>query len=232
MVIMVKINGNGPYRLIFDTGSPMTLINNKTAKDSGVLPKDSKPVIPLFAIPEFKINTLEIGELKVADFKTIVMDHPTVALIDKLLGPVDGIVGMTFFAKYRMTIDYQAKEMTFVPVDYTPPDVTKGMMALLSNPGKNKKVLAPAGQWGFSVAKDAGDEEPGVMVKDVLPGSPVASAGLKAGDRLLSIEGRWTDSVTDCYQVASVVKPGTAARVVVLREGKELSLKVVVAPGL
>ena len=29
MVVNVKINGKGPYRLIFDTGAPVTLINNK-----------------------------------------------------------------------------------------------------------------------------------------------------------------------------------------------------------
>ena len=40
MVVNVKINGKGPYRLIFDTGAPFTLINNKIAKEAEVFPKD------------------------------------------------------------------------------------------------------------------------------------------------------------------------------------------------
>ena len=31
MVVDVKINGNGPYRLIFDTGAPDSLVNNRLA---------------------------------------------------------------------------------------------------------------------------------------------------------------------------------------------------------
>src|SRR5205807_2279312 len=42
MVVKVKVNGAGPYRLIFDTGAPVTLINNKIAKAGGVFPKDFK----------------------------------------------------------------------------------------------------------------------------------------------------------------------------------------------
>ena len=37
MAVQVKINGKGPYRLIFDTGAPMNLINNKIAKEAGVI---------------------------------------------------------------------------------------------------------------------------------------------------------------------------------------------------
>ncbi len=35
MAIMIKVNGKGPYRVIFDTGSPVVLLNNKTAKNAG-----------------------------------------------------------------------------------------------------------------------------------------------------------------------------------------------------
>ena len=66
----------------------------------------------------------------------------------------------------------------------------------------------------------------------MLAGSPAAAAGLKAGDRLLTLEGRWTDTVADCYLAASFVQPGTSARLVVLRGGKEMELTVKVASGL
>jgi Aspartyl protease/PDZ domain len=234
IVVMAKLNGKGPYRLIFDTGAPVTLLSNKIARDSGVLAKDDKkPALIFFGeLPQYKIKTLELGDLKSDNVKTMVMDHPTIAAIDKAVGPVEGIIGLTFFARYRMTIDYQAKEMTFVPVNFTPPDVLKGLLAMLNNPGKQKRVLAPLALWGFNVAEGSAEPAAGVTVKEVLAGGPAALGGLKAGDRLLSLEGRWTDSVTDCYQAASFVRPGTAARLVVMREGKEVELTVRVLPGL
>jgi hypothetical protein len=234
IVVMVTINDKGPYRMIFDTGAPVTLLGSRAARDSGVIAKDAKGAgFALFDIPQFKIKTLEMGSLKTRDLATVVLDHPTVTAIDKTLGPVDGIMGLSFFGKYRFTIDYQAKEMTFVPVKFTPPEVMKHMLALLmSDKTPAKKVLAPAAQWGFSVAKGADDQDAGVDVKTVLEGSPAAKAGLKSGDRLLTVDGRWTDSVVDCYYAAAFVQPSSEVRLVVLRQGKELELKVVVTLGL
>jgi PDZ domain/Aspartyl protease len=233
IVVIAKLNGKGPFRLIFDTGAPVTLLSNKVAREAGVLGEgDKKPALIFFGeLPQFKIKTLELGDLKADNVSTMVMDHPTIAAIDKAVGPVEGIIGLTFFARYKMTIDYQTKEMTFVPVNFTPPDILKGMLAMLNNAGKQKNVLAPLALWGFNVGENS-EPAAGVTVRDVLPGSPASEAGLKVGDRLLSLQGRWTDSVADCYLAVSFVRPGTAARMVVLREGKEIELTVKVVPGL
>src|SRR5205085_10594021 len=107
-----------------------------------------------------------------------------------------------------------------------------GMAALLKGEGAKKKFLAPAGQWGFSVGKDANDEQPGVTVQHVVAGSPAAQAGLQTGDRLLTVDGRWTDSVADCFVAATYVPAGATARLTVLRDGKEVVLKVRVQSGL
>ena len=37
MAVMIKVNGKGPYRVIFDTGAPINLLNNKLAKETGLL---------------------------------------------------------------------------------------------------------------------------------------------------------------------------------------------------
>src|SRR5271157_3962262 len=87
MVVQVKINGKGPYRLIFDTGAPVTLINNKVAKESGVFPNDFKrPPFAFFgSMGQFKMKSVQIGDVKLADVNTMVMDHPTVAAISNAL---------------------------------------------------------------------------------------------------------------------------------------------------
>lgn len=235
MVVMVKVNGKGPYRVVFDTGAPVTLLNNKVAKEAGIFPKDfRKPPFALFgSMGQFKIKSLEVGSVKAEDMPTMVMDHPTVQALARALGqPIEGIVGFSFFAKFRTTIDYQAKEMTFVPTNYQPTDMMQNMMRMLMSARDAKKIIAPAGQWGFRVDKDADDKEAGVDVKEVLTGSSAAAAGLKAGDRLLTLDGRWTDSVADCYLAASRLQPGTSARLVVRRDGKEVELNVSVKWGL
>jgi hypothetical protein len=235
MVVDVKINGKGPYRLIFDTGAPINLINTQVAKASGILPKDFRP--PPFAlfgsVGQFKIKTLQVGDLKAENLTTMVMDHPTVAAISNALGPIEGIVGFSFFARYKMTIDYQAKVMTFVPVKFNPPDMMQNMMKLLLTRNPNaKRVLAPAAHWGFRVTKEGEDEEAGVIVQQVLGGSPAAKGGLRVGDRLLTLDGRWTDTVKDCYAAAAQIPSGTAVRLMVRRGDKEVALTVTAQPGL
>ena len=71
-----------------------------------------------------------------------------------------------------------------------------------------------------------------LLASAALPGSAAAEGGLKAGDRLLTLDGRWTDSVADLYSAAGYVKPGATVPVRVKRGGKELELKVKPVSGL
>jgi hypothetical protein len=240
IAVNIKVNGKGPYCVIFDTGSPVALLSNKLADATGLL--DRKGPQPLFnpfnAGGEAKVKEMELGDLKLKKVPVIVMDHPAVqAMSDafrKDFGPIEGIIGFPVFARYKMTLDYKAKTMTFVPSKYEPNDALQGIVASIMNIGGDAplKSIGAAGQWGLTVRKDEGDKDAGVTVKDVLAGSPAAVAGVKAGDRLLTLDGRWTDSLADTYLAASLVKPGESAVVVVRRDGKELDLIVKPAPGL
>jgi aspartyl protease/PDZ domain-containing protein len=236
MVIKVKVNGKGPYPVIFDTGAPVMLLNNKVAKESGLITQAMKPSLfnPFGSVGQMKIKSLEVGDLKAADVSTVVMDHPTVELISKFLGPVEGIVGFPFFARYKMTIDYQAKQLTFVPNGYDPPDALQSLMASVTAIVENKpktKVLAASGQWGL-VLDPGNADEAGVTVREVRPGSAAEHAGLKSGDRLLTLDGRWTDTVADAYLAAGFVKAGVAAKVRVQRGTTEIELIVKPRAGL
>jgi len=235
LAVMIKINGKGPYRVIFDTGAPVTLISNSVAKESGMLPKDARP--PAFALfgamGQFPIQRLEVGDLKAEKLPAVVMDHPAITALSRQLGPIEGIVGFPFFARYTMTLDYQAREFTFVPNGYEPADILETLMAtIVAGKAATPNVLAPAGQWGVVVGKAENDEDAGVNIEEVRPGSAAAAAGLKAGDRLLSIDGRWTDAVLDCYHAVTFVKPGATAPLVIQRDGKEKKLTLQPRSGL
>jgi hypothetical protein len=237
MAVQVKINGKGPYRLIFDTGAPVTLLSNKVAKEAGVFPEKFKasPFAFFGSQGQFKIKKLEMGDLKVENVDTMVMDHPTVGIIAKALGPIEGIVGFNVFGKHRTTIDYQAKTMTFVRNNYKPVDMMTRMMTLMMAPRAERekaKVLAPGGLLGIRVDKKTDDEEHGVAIVEVFEGSAAARAGFKAGDRLLTLDGRWTDSIADCYFAASRLRPGNRVSAELWRDGKKQTVEIEIRSGI
>ena len=233
MAVKVKANGKGPFLLIFDTGAPMSLVNNKLAKEAGLLEGVKKPAFTMFgSMGEVKIKTLQVGDASANDISAIVMDHPTVGLLaERLDKPICGLVGFPFFARFKMTIDYEKKTMTLVPSGYKPQDGMQAMTMLLLT-GVGKRHLAPAAQWGVMASKEAGDSKDGVEIESVVPGSAADKAGLKRGDRLLTLDGRWTDTLADLYEAAGYVKAGTTVEVKVKRGDKELSVKVSPVKGL
>jgi hypothetical protein len=236
IAVQIKINGKGPYRVVFDTGAPMSLLSNKVARENKLLDKNApQPLInPFGAGGEAKIKKLEMGDLVVENTSAMVMDHPAIQQMSQAFGPVEGIVGFPVFARYKMTLDYEKKTMTFLPGDYEPPDVMKSLMKAMMSMTRNKEaqILSPGGQWGMAVEKDKDDKKEGVTVKEVLAGGAAAKAGLKAGDRLLTLDGRWTDSVAECYLAASLVKAGDEVVIKVSRDGKEQELRVKPTSGL
>jgi membrane-associated protease RseP (regulator of RpoE activity) len=227
MVVKATINGKGPYHLIFDLGAPITLLGNRAAETSGVI--DAKaPRAMLFAMRgEAEIDRLETGDLKATKLPAIVFDHPALGVLSRALGRrIDGIIGFTLFARYKTTIDYQVRKMTFKPVDFAMRDLLKELPDRLLGPKTAKRrVLAPAGLWGLRLGPaKPGFDSPGMPIAEVLPDSPAAKAGLKPGDILTSLDGRWTASVADVYAAASDVEPGRKTQVEVLRDSKEMSL--------
>jgi hypothetical protein len=227
MVVSAKINGKGPFRLIFDSGAPVSLLSNKAAEESGAVAKDAPKSFLMGLRGEGMIKSLEVGDLKAKDVPVIVLDHPTLKAIGAFLGkPLDGIVGFTFFARYRTTIDYQAKLMTLEPVDFAVRDLLKELPDRLAGPKiAKRRVLAPSGLWGLTLG-DPVDSGTGVAIKTVRPGSPAEQAGLKPGDVLTTLDGRWTSNTADAYLAANDVPPGQAVEAVVSRDGKELKVQV------
>ncbi|HLW63769.1 MAG TPA: PDZ domain-containing protein [Gemmataceae bacterium] len=236
IAVQVKVNGKGPFRLIFDTGAPTMLVSTRLAKEADMIAKNTKKSpFSMFAPKPEVMKTMEIGDLKIDNMPTMVMDHPLVEIMSSILGPIDGIVGYPFWGRYRMTIDYQAKEMTFVPVDYKPADIMQTLMntmMLRMNGNNAPTILSPKAQWGFTAGKDSDDEEAGVVVREVLKDSAAGNAGLKKDDRLLTLDGRWTDTVVDLFEAAGHVAPGKTVPLKIKRDGKEMTLKVTPASGL
>jgi hypothetical protein len=234
MLVDARINGKGPYHLIFDLGAPVTLLSNRASEATGVVKADA-PRSFLFSMRgEAQVDKLQVGELTAAKLPVIVFDHPILgALGDAVDRRIDGIMGFTFFARYKTTIDYQAHRMTFEPVDFAVRDLLKDLPDRLMGPKvTRRRVLAPLGVWGLRLGEPTGAlDSPGVAIAAVEDGSPSHRAGLKPGDVLTSLDGRWTTSIADVFHAAADVEPGRATAVVILRDGKEQTLTVTPAEG-
>lgn len=77
------------------------------------------------------------------------------------------------------------------------------------------------------IAEQIGSKrEKGVVVARLVRGGPADAAGLETGDILLAIDGRNLDSADQAVRQIATLKPGSAVKITVEREGKPQTLSV------
>lgn len=113
----------------------------------------------------------------------------------------------------------------------TPINMVKDVLAQLRDKGRITR-----GWIGVSIqeltpelARSFGLKEyKGVLITSVTPGDPAEQAGLRAGDIIISFDGKPIDELSDLPRTVAATPPGKAVEVRVLRDTKEkaLSLKV------
>jgi len=229
MLVEAKLNGKGPYHLVFDLGAPITLLGNQVSEVTGVVKKSAKKSFLLGMRGEATLASLEAGELKTQNVPVLILDHPILtALAQVNHHQIHGIMGFTFFARFKTTIDYQTRKMTFQPVNFPIRDLFKELPDRLAGTRTpERKILAPAALWGMELGKAAHDlDHPGVAIKHVLAKSPAYQGGLRDGDLLVEIDGRWITSIQDVFQAVKSIKPGAKSQVIVVRNGHDLPLTI------
>lgn len=71
-----------------------------------------------------------------------------------------------------------------------------------------------------------GDDQPGMLVDSVIDGGPAANAGIKDGDRIMKIGDEAIRDIYGYMRALQERKPGETVKIVVVRDGKELTLDV------
>jgi S1-C subfamily serine protease len=100
------------------------------------------------------------------------------------------------------------------------------LVLLLLAPALVSAVEKPKpGYIGIQIA--AGDKPEEIVIRIVLDNSPAEKAGLKSGDRIVSINGARPADLQTTVKVVRSLEPGKKAKLLVLREGKEMTIEVV-----
>ncbi|MFP6691874.1 MAG: M20/M25/M40 family metallo-hydrolase [Pirellulales bacterium] len=96
---------------------------------------------------------------------------------------------------------------------------------------ETKQTRVAGGRWPyFGSRPDYGYDKPGIRMDGVTPGSPAARGGIKAGDVIVKFGKAEIATVTDFANVLSKHKAGDKVPIVVRRDGKELTVVVVLDP--
>lgn len=112
-----KINGQGPFNLIFDTGASMTIIEKQTAEKLGLADKVQATRSALGAggavtSSILKVESIEVDDIKVRDLQVGILDLSNISKC-ACIGEFGGIIGYNFVKDYRIIIDYPKQEISF-----------------------------------------------------------------------------------------------------------------------
>jgi hypothetical protein len=248
-LVRVRLNGKGPFNFLVDTGAPALYVATETAEKVGLKPPEGAFWTPVERL-DFE------GGATLRDLKARVEDPFQLVGMNALGLPgasIDGILGFTVLARFRIEIDPTDDRMTWTRLDYEPKDPVvpgpgdrdrPGEMQAMNALGPLAKLAAaligrqpedqrvPRGFFGLELAEgpDAGE----VRVARVLEGSPAAKAGVRDGDRLVRVAGRAVSGLRSARAAVAEVKPGDAVGLTVRRAGEadELSLSVTAGEGL
>jgi hypothetical protein len=119
----VFIDGNGPFRLVLDTGANRSAITASVALALGLAPDPSKQVLLRGVTGNAIVPTVRVDSFAVGDE---ILISATLPIIADALGGAEGVLGTDGFAGMRIYIDFKHDTITIsrshderVPADFT-----------------------------------------------------------------------------------------------------------------
>lgn len=113
LLVPVKINSQGPFKFILDTGASAVCLSYelaKTLKIRGGSKQEALSASGTFEIKVIKIKSISINKAQRRNMDVAVMDLREIA--SKLDFPIDGILGYDFLKSFQLGINYPKKELT------------------------------------------------------------------------------------------------------------------------
>lgn len=139
IVIPVTINGQGPFRLMVDTGANRTVISTELADRLGISYLDAPQVSMNGVTGESSVPAVILDEIRAGDVVFEMMNVPVLAR--EFIGDVDGILGVAGLKSKRLIVDFRRDTVTISRSRFERPDgarikVERVIGGLLSAPAR------------------------------------------------------------------------------------------------
>jgi len=100
----VLINGQGPFRLVLDTGASHSAITAQVAEMLGIAPDATRPVLLRGVTGSVAVPTVRVDSFVVGD---IIATPSILPIVTDALGGADGVLGTEGFGDKRLYIDFK-----------------------------------------------------------------------------------------------------------------------------
>jgi predicted aspartyl protease len=250
ILIRVKINGKGPFNFIMDTGAPAMFLRVPVAEKLGL--KTSNGGLT-------NLDQLEVeGGVSLKHVQCVVETPYQIEGMNAIGASgveLDGLMGYSILARFRLQIDLTKDHMLWTPVNFTPPTLNGGRPpkaeaaaskdpidkreANLESVGTLLKIVGPLvkpaeipskfrGFIGLELIEDGSN----VTVARVLGGSPADKAGIEPGDLVESVNDKAVHTVAGAQGAMAKTFIGQPATLVVHRSDATFKFKVTSSEGL
>jgi hypothetical protein len=241
VLVRVKLNGKGPFNFIIDTGAPALIMSEEVAKKAkvesvdGWLTFDKLEIEGGLTVPKARGVATEMFQLKG-------MNAMGLAGVE-----LHGVIGYNILAKYRIEYDFTQPKLVWTPVNFEVPapkritdadkkgsqgglEMIGDLMAMLSRLGGIKANFATAPRGFLGAELEAKGKE--LIVKSVIADGPADKAGLKAGDRIQTAQGKGVETADDLLKAVEKLPEGAALKLNLERGTEAKSITVTLGKGL
>jgi hypothetical protein len=241
VVIRAKVNGQGPFNFIVDTGAPAVYFGSEMAKKLGLTPKEEG------FWKEFDNVEIE-GGLKLDKIKVRIEEPFQLVGINKMNAAgmkYHGVMGYSALAQFQIEYDFTSPHLKWTRLDWKPPQPAamgslsagasakmKAMIGFSSfatalMPKKADAVLVQRGLFGIEL----NDKEGKIVITKVLPNTPAALAELKVDDVIICANGKSLKTSADLQKVLSGVGVEQEVSFDISRDGSEKKIKLTTGRG-
>jgi predicted aspartyl protease len=113
IVVPVRLNGQGPYKLLLDTGATHSILSAEAAAQLNLAIGEPNSIITAggsIPVSMGTVETMEIGAVRISKTAFAITGNELLRNLH-----VDGIIGGDCLKQFKIFIDYKHKTLSFEP---------------------------------------------------------------------------------------------------------------------